>query len=97
MNAIMNNKYILKRFKAFLKMYDFYEIYIKLLYKSHHSSRLSCILFLKETIEEQPNRLIIDAFPWIESRQINVSPHKWSLLHKKWEKNIKDSLKDNAF
>jgi DNA-directed RNA polymerase specialized sigma subunit len=70
---------------------------IKLLYKSHHSSRLSCILFLKETIEEQPNRLIIDAFPWIESRQINVSPHKWSLLHKKWEKNIKDSLKDNAF
>lgn len=97
MNAMMNNKCILKRFKAFLKMQDVYEIYIKLLYKFHNSSRLSCILFLKETIEECPNKLIVDAFPWIESRQTNVDPCKWSLLHKQWEKNIKESLKDNAF
>ena len=82
----MKNKYIIKKFKAFLKTEGAYEYYIKMLYKYHKSSSLNCVIFFKTTIENHPQKLICNAFPWMKSRHMNFDPHQWSILHNKWQK-----------
>lgn len=86
----MYNKKILKKFIAFLKKENIYEIYLRnLSFDSAYRQRWAMVkekdmvIWLTKTVKLYPHRLIVDAFRWNSWEGVN-----WILISEKWEKII---------
>lgn len=84
----MKNKYILKRFIAFLKRNYAYKEFLNLMindrnfritYKKDLSNPTDYITF---TIQNHPKMLINNAFDWSNSK--NITRRQWYDLHNAW-------------
>ena len=76
----MKKKYILKTFIKFLKKNDVYNAYIYSL-KLSKNSNIAATKFIINTINRDPNDLIVAAFAWYTSPNQKKS---WSELHDEW-------------
>ena len=89
----MKHNIILKKFINFLKKEHVYILYIKNL-KNGKVFRLRYaiinekdeLLWFTETIKKRPERLIIDAFSWLDSDEIETNC--WVKINRKWIKII---------
>lgn len=86
----MNNKSQLKKFITFLKKEHIYEIYLRNLTLGSEY-RICCamikekdmVIWLTETVNLYPHRLIVDAFKWRSCDGVS-----WTQINEKWEKII---------
>ena len=85
MRKNQKHKFILKKFIAFLKKHKAYNEYLSNLedgyyYRYTHKSAINEKLYIIQTIQYKPHRLILDAFSW--SNDLKIS---WDYLSSEWE------------